>query len=201
MILTSLRKTSLEHVSLVWETGEETPSTLGVVTAFRLFAGREVDPETRLHIEQESAVALLREKALEWISRRQYSAKELSQKMIQKGASPENSEAVISWLTEHHYIDEQLYASAIVHHYSNKGYGPGRIRAELSRRGIPRDYWEDALQECPDPAGDLDSILAKKLSDPSDRKQVQKAAAFLYRHGYSWTDIQAAIERIRINEY
>ena len=200
MILTALQNKSSEHITIVWETGEETLTTLGVVAEFRLFAGCDVDSETVLRIRQRSSAALLREKTLEWISRRQFSAKELSMKMLQKGASPEDIDAVIAWLADHHYIDEQLYASAVVRHYSGNGYGTGRVRAELSRRGIPREYWEDALLEYSDPAEKLDSILAKKLTDPFDQKQVQKATAFLYRRGYSWHEIQDAIERIRINE-
>lgn len=201
MILSALQKTSSEHFSLIWETGEKTPTTLGVITEFRLFTGREVDEETFFCIQQKSSVALLREKALEWISRRQYSAKELSIKMMQKGAPEEDYKEVITWLKEHHYIDEQLYAAAIVRHYSGKGFGQSRVRAELSRRGIPRDYWEDALLECSDPIEKLVSILEKKLTDPSDLKQVQKTASSLFRRGYSWADIQDAIERVRNNEY
>ena len=200
MTVSSLQKTSSEHVTIVWEECEPLKSTLGVVAEFRLFPGGVVSHEIFQQIRQRSSVALWREKALEMISRRQYSARELSLKLEQKGASPEEASEVVQWLTEHRYIDDAQYASAVVRHYSSKGYGLGRIRSEFSRRGIPREYWQDALSESSDPADTLDSLLAKKLKDPADRQQVQKAASFLYRRGYSWNDIQSSIERMKHDE-
>ena len=47
-------------------------------------------------------------------------------------------------------LDDEEYAGQIVRHYSAKGYGERRIREELYRRGIPREYWKDALAQQPE---------------------------------------------------
>ena len=36
-------------------------------------------------------------------------------------------------------------ARMVVRHYAAKGYGPRKIRDELYRRGVPREFWEDAM--------------------------------------------------------
>ena len=45
------------------------------------------------------------------------------------------------------------YAGVIVRHYGAMGYGPGRVKQELHRRGVPRELWDEALAQLP-PAAD-----------------------------------------------
>ena len=68
---------------------------------------------------------------------------------------------------------------------------------ELNRRGIDRDYWDDSLEEAPDNSDKLDRLLRAKLSDPEDRNEVRKATAALFRRGFSWEEIRAALQRIQ----
>ncbi len=85
----------------------------------------------------------------------------------------------------------------IVRHYAAGDYCPGRIRGELNRRGIPKELWEDALAEFPEGTETIDRLLAARLrgKDASDRKERDKAANALFRKGYSWTEIRAAMNR------
>ena len=92
-------------------------------------------------------------------------------------------------------MDDESYAAAVTRHYAAKGYGPGRIRGELSRRGIDRELWDGALDQMPDNSGKLDKFIAARLKDPTDRDQVRKVTAALYRRGHSWEDICAALRR------
>jgi regulatory protein len=87
----------------------------------------------------------------------------------------------------------------VVRHYMAKGYGPGRIKTELNRRGVPRQLWDEALEQLPEDTEMIDRLLAAKLRgrDLSDRAQWDKAANALFRRGYSWSDIRAAVERYR----
>jgi regulatory protein len=125
------------------------------------------------------------------------SAKELRDKLVQKGEDESVAQAAVQWLCENGLLDDSRYAGMVVRHYAGKGYGAGRIRQELNRRGVPRELWEDALGELPEGNEKLDRFLSSRLKDPADRSEVQKISAALYRRGFSWEEIRAALARFR----
>ncbi len=49
--------------------------------------------------------------------------------------------------------------------------------------------------EAPDDA--IDRFLAKRVTDPTDRKQLKKASDALARRGFSWSQVAEGIERLR----
>ena len=193
--ITSLRQTAPERVSIALSNGEEIPSTVGVVADLRLCRGQELDADRLEEIRNASALALLKGKALEILSRRPLSAKELNDKLIQKGADPKSAAACVRWLLDQRLLDDESYAGAIVRHYAARGYGPGRIRQELKRRGLPRDYWDEALGQRPDNTEKIDKLIAARLHDPDNRDEVRKVTAALFRRGFGWDEIRAALAR------
>ena len=193
--ITSLRQTAPERVSIALSNGEELSSTVGVVADLRLYRGQELDEKKLEEIRNASALALLKGKALEILSRRPLSAKELNDKLIQKGADPKSASACVRWLLDQRLLDDESYAAAVARHYAARGYGPGRIRQELSRRGVPRDYWDEALGQRPDNTEKIDKLIAARLHDPEDRDEVRKVTAALFRRGFGWDEIRAALAR------
>lgn len=161
----------------------------------RLYSGRELDDEELEELRRGSGRALAREKALEYLSRRPMSEKELKTKLIQKGQDEDAAEDCVRWLSENRLIDDESYAAAVARHYAAKGYGQGRVRAELSRRGIDRELWEQAVEQMPENHAKMDRFIAARLKDPEDRDQVRKVTAALFRRGYGWDDIRSALAR------
>lgn len=197
MTITSIRQTSPGRLTVTLESGEEIKTTLGVVTDQRLFSGRELDGEALDALRLDSARALAREKALTYVSQRQMSCRELRDKLRQKGVDEDTAAYCVAWLLDHGLIDEESYAAAIVRHYAAKGYGPGRVRAELIRRGIPRELQEDALNAMPASDAKIDRFIASRLRDPEDRDEVRKLTAALYRRGFSGEEIRSALRRFQ----
>ena len=197
MRIASLKQVTAEHVTVIFADETEVKSTLGVVTELRLFSGKELDDREMEALIRDSRRALMREKALELVSQRQMSARELNKKLRDKGADEETADCCVQWVLERGLLDEERYAAAVVRHYAAKGYGEGRIRQELMRRGVPRELWEDALEQMPEDTTKLDRLVASKLRDPDDRDAVRKLSASLYRRGYSGEEIREALERAR----
>ena len=197
MIVSSIRQTAPGRLTVTLEGGEEIKTTLGVVTDRRLFSGRELDEEAAASLRLDSARALAREKALNFVSQRQMSRKELRDKLRQKGFDEDTAESCIDWLLDHGLLDEESYAAAIVRHYAAKGYGSGRIRTELIRRGIPRELQDDALNAMPESDSKIDRFIASRLRDPEDRDEVRKLTAALYRRGFSGEEIRSALRRFQ----
>ena len=194
-IVSAMRQTSPGRVTVTLCGGEEIKTTLNVVTDLRLYAGRELDEEGLKELRSASLSALARNRAMELLSRRPMSEKELVDKLIRKGEDEETAEECARWLREKGFLDDESYAAAVARHYSAKGYGQGRVRAELSRRGIDRALWEDTLEAMPENSDKMDRFIASRLTDPEDREQVRKVSAALYRRGYSWEEIRSALRR------
>ena len=140
------------------------------------------------------------EQAKKWAAdylRRPHSEKEVRKKLREKGASDADIDTVIALCIDYGFINDVEYAGMIVRHYAAMGYGPGRIRTEFARRGVPKELWDGAMEEYPDDTETVDRLLAARLrgKDPADRKERDKAANALFRKGYSWSDIRAALAR------
>lgn len=196
-LVSALRQTAAERVTVALDDGSEIKATLGVVAELRLYVGRALDDEELGLLRESASRALARNRAMELLSYRPMSCRELLDKLIQKGESSADAEDAVTWLRERGFLDDARYAGQIVRHYAGKGYGEGRIRQELRRRGIQRELWDEALEQAPAPEDKLDAFLASRLKDPGDRAQVQKVSAALLRRGYSWEEIRSALARVR----
>ena len=195
MTVTALRPTAPERVTLVLADGREIPTTLGIVTELRLFAGKNLEEAQLELVRRKTSAAFARDRGLELLSRRPYARKELRDRLLQKGFDAAAAESALGWLEEHGYLDDSRYAGAVVRHYAAKGYGAGRIRAELSKRGIARDLREDALREMPEMEDAIDRFVRTRLKDPGDRDELRRLSASLARRGFGWDEIRDAISR------
>jgi len=81
-------------------------------------------------------------------------------------------------------------------HYSAKGYGERKVRDELFRRGVPRQYWEEALRESQSPETGVDEFLRKRFKGQTpDQKELKRASDALARRGYRWNEIREGLNR------
>ena len=137
-----------------------------------------------------------KEKALAMLERRDYSRAELLQKLTEKGVEEAEAAETVERLAELGFVDDARYAPIIVRHYAAKGYGARRVRQELQRRGIPKDLWDEAMEQMPQQDDTVDRLLRSRLkSEAPDRAELKKAQDFLLRKGYGWDEIRSALER------
>ena len=199
--LTELKQTGHERFLARFDNGEELRVTLSNVAELGLYAGLQLDDAGMERLRTRAARAHCRERAMRIIGARPMSEKELYDRLVQKGESPENAAETVAWLVELRLLNDAEYAAMCVRHYAARGFGPGRIRNELYRRGVPRELWDEALQELPEQNDEIDRLLRRKLrGDVNDRDAVRKATDYLYRRGFKFDDIRAAVERLRLEE-
>ena len=185
--LIALKQTAPERFLARFDTGEELRTTLAVVTDYHLSCGKELTEAELDTLRAASERSRCRQRALRIIGARAMSVKELTDRLKEKGETPDNAEDAAAWLEQMHLLDDAQYAAMCVRHYAAKGYGVGRIRSELYRRGIPREAWDDAL-------------LRRRLrSDTPDRDELRRASDYLYRRGFGRDEIRAAIARYQDN--
>lgn len=166
------------------------------VIDFALYAGKELTDREAEALLDSARRSGLKEKALDLLTRKPQSRKELERKLKEWGAGEAESAALCDRMEELGYLNDASYAAQVVRYYSAKGFGEKKLRDELYRRGIPREMWDDALEQAQDPVGAIDAFVSKKLAGKDlDRKQLQKVSAALARRGYSWSDINDALRR------
>ena len=127
---------------------------------------------------------------------------DLSLLQAQKEALRERAEGVADRLAELGLLNDQEYARTVVRHYAAKGYGPRKIRDELYRRGVPREFWEDALEEREPDSSQIEKLARQKLrgAEPT-RENLKKVSDYLARRGYGLDEISGALERLREEEW
>lgn len=144
-------------------------------------------------------VAELKKQALNWLSRRDHSAAQLTQKLQQKGASAAQVTEVISWCTAQQYLDENRFLSMLVRTRTRQGYGYHYLLQQCRTQNIGTeqlnacvaalniDWWALAL-----------AAYQKKYgaSPITDFKEKTKRMAFLQRRGFSSEQIKAVFTEL-----
>ena len=196
VIVTELRETSQGRFTVGFSDGSEMKLPLDTVADLSLYKGRELSKEEYSALLSAAELSKCKERALRIIGARPMSQKELFNRLVEKGETPENAEECVQWLCRLHYLDDAQYAGMVVRHCAAKSYGAQRIKNELYRHGVPKALWDEALKEMPETDDKVYELLCRRLrgTEP-DRAELKKATDALFRRGYSWDEIKAAVNK------
>ena len=168
----------------------------GEVVGFALYAGKELSEGEAEALTQAARRSGLRQKALNLLTSKPMSRRELEQKLRSWEAGEEEAAAIADRMEELGFLNDAAYAAQVVRYYSAKGYGERKLRDELYCRGVPRELWEDALDQAQDSSTAIDAFLTKKLGGRTpDRQELKKLSDALARRGYHWSEINEALGR------
>ena len=187
---------SPNYLRLIFEDGKRLKAPAFKVVELGLTPGAEVTPEVFLALENAQSLASCKERAVRILTASGLSKKELQKRLVQKGESEEDAEAAVAWLEELHLIDDLETAKQLVRSACLRGYGAARAKSILYEKGIPKELWDEALEELPEMDGAIDVFLRRKLDGRTlDAKQIKKTVDALLRRGHSYHDIQAGLRR------
>ena len=160
---------------------------------FGLRAGDELDDGALTKLKAAAGVSNVKAAAADLIGKRAMSRASLEKKLKEKGASEAEARYAAEWLEAIGAIDDADYAALLVRHCGQLGYGPARTREKLYEKGVPRELWEDALDQLPQAEGQIDRFLESKLHgrQPEEKEQKRLTDALL-RRGFSWADVKSA---------
>ena len=160
---------------------------------FGLRAGDQMDDEALARLREAAGISNVKVTAADLVGKRAMSRYELEKKLVERGASHSEARYASEWLEAIGAIDDRDYAAVLVRHYGRMGYGPARVREKLYEKGVPRELWDEALEELADSAAQIDGFLTGKLrgSTPDERERRRLTSALL-RRGFSWGDVKAA---------
>ena len=187
--------TTRDRFSVDFDSGENLTVTVAQVADFGLCPGRVFEEAEFGLLTDSASLTAAKGKALEALARRPMSRREVTDRLDRNGVREDIAEEAADWLERLGYVDDGEYAGQIARHYAAKGYGAGRVREELARRGVPREYWEEALEQMPDTGEAVDRFLRSKLRGEPDRKEKKRVADALLRRGFSWEEIRSGMDR------
>ena len=164
------------------------------VEDFRMYPGLEIEDIDALRAHDSRYSAKMR--AVRIISASAVSRRDLETRLVRKGESEEQARAAVEWLEDLNLVDDRQTARQIVERCIHKGYGLQRARQALYEKQIPKDLWEEVLEDYPDQLERIADFLRTKLRDPEDPKQVKRAIDAALRRGHSYGDVKRALERI-----
>lgn len=132
-------------------------------------------------------------KALDIISRREHSEKELENKLLKKFESSELIDLVIERLKTNNLLNDERFAEMYVRIRKRKGFGPKRIGYELSSRGINNSISSQVLDEIGGWKEAAHDAFNKKYRNgiADDFKNKSKQKVFLQNRGFSFQEIDS----------
>mgnify|MGYP004696045175 FL=1 len=187
---------SPNYLRLIFEDGKRLKAPAFKVVELGLTPGAEVTPEVFLALENAQSLASCKERAVRILTASGLSRRELQKRLVQKGESEEDAEAAVAWLEELHLINDLETAKQLVRSACLRGYGAARAKRILYEKGIPKEFWDEALAELSEMDDAIDTFLRRKLDGRTlDVKQIKKTVDALLRRGHSYHDIQAGLRR------
>ena len=164
---------------------------------FGLRSGDDLDEKTLQKLKEAAGVSNVKATAADLIGKRAMSRRDLERKLREKGAGEADARYAAEWLEAIGAINDAEYAVLLARHCAGKGYGPARVREKLREKGVPRELWDDALEQLPDNAEQIDRFLESKLRGQiPDEKEKKRLADALLRRGYSWSEVRAGLNRL-----
>lgn len=164
---------------------------------FGLRAGDQLSEETLEKLKKAAGASDVKATAADLIGRRAMSRASLEKKLREKGATEAEARYAGEWLEAIGAIDDAAYAAALVRHCGDKGYGPAKTKEKLYEKGVPRELWEEALEELPDNEEQIERFLTAKLRGKRpDEKEKKRLTDALLRRGFPWGDVRAVMNRL-----
>ena len=156
-----------------------------------------MDKESKDQILDEKELLIKgKKRALRLLERKDYSRKELSDKLIRDGYAEELVEKIIEYVDSYHYLDDSRVAGSYIR--SRMGYKSKReLEYMLKQKGISEEEIDSAMEEnyknddnIPQEEVAIRKFLQKFHIDEESVFELsfdekQKIAAKLYRKGFS----------------
>ena len=137
--------------------------------------------------------SLIYNNALDIISRREHSEKEIREKLYKKFNDHKVSELVITSLIEKGLVNDHRFAEMYIIARKRKGFGPKKIAYELLAKGVSDNISSQALNE----EGGwriaaLNAFNKKYKSGKADNfKELNKQKIFLQNRGFTFEEIDS----------
>ena len=192
-------KTAPDRAGRYWVTFDD-GSKMGLyrqtVEDFALYSGKELDEQEAEALRTAAGQMSAKMRAVRIVSAASVSRRDLEARLVRKGEDPQQAKEAVAWMEDLHLVDDRATAEQVVSSCISKGYGLARAKQALYEKRIPKEYWDEALADCPDQTEKITAFLKSRLDADSDEKQVRRAVDALIRRGHSYGTIRRALDAL-----
>ena len=143
----------------------------------------------------------LRQRALEYLSKREYAAAELAHKLKSYATEADDIPALIADFKTRGWLSDARYAEQIVHARQSK-FGAARVAHELREKGVDDALIAEAVVSLQDNEVErAGEIWRKKFkTSPATREEWAKQARFMQSRGFTFDVIKKILSRHAEND-
>ena len=195
-------KTTPDRAGRYWitlEDGKKLALYRQTVEDFALYSGKELSDEEWKALQEHAGQMSAKMRAVRIVSASSVSKRDLEERLVRKGEDPDQAKQAVQWMEDLHLVNDRNTAEQVVHSCISKGYGLQRAKQALYEKRIPKEYWEEALEDYPDQMDKILSFLRSRLDEGSDGREVKRAIDALIRRGHSYSTIREALKIISLD--
>ena len=204
MKITKLEKihTKKDTFKVSFDNGENILLSADIIVKFGLNQGVEISDNIYNEVLAADKAYRVVFDALALVSKRSYSVKSLSDKLLLKGYKPDNIKSAVSRLVELGYVNDEKYALIYAKYLSERGKGTCAIKQALEEKGVSKDLTDkalDSLKAESEPYEQIIETIKRKFKnfDTKDKNEVRRIAALFLRRGFTSEDISKALRNYK----
>ena len=195
-------KTTPDRAGRYWitlEDGKKLALYRQTVEDFALYSGKELSDEEWKALQEHAGQMSAKMRAVRIVSASSVSKRDLEERLVRKGEDPDQAKQAVQWMEDLHLVNDRNTAEQVVHSCISKGYGLQRAKQALYEKRIPKEYWEEALEDYPDQMDKILSFLRSRLDEGSDGREMKRAIDALIRRGHSYGTVREALKIISLD--
>lgn len=166
------------------------------VQDFCLFPGLELSEEQWQKLQTAAGEMSAKMRAVRIVSASSVSRKDLEQRLIHKGEDPHQARHAVQWMEDLDLLDDRKTARQVVDRCISRGYGLAKAKQALYEKRIPKEYWQEVLEDYPDQSDKIVMFLRSRLGDCREEREVRRAIDALVRRGHSYSQIRQVLQTL-----
>ena len=177
----------------------------GFIADEDIYVGMKLDEKQMAALLKAAGIRKAVRASLSLLERRDYSVKELTKKLVEKGHGEEEAAAAAERAEAAGYVNDRRYGERLVERRKNR-VGRKQLAYELAKAGISADEAKDIISETYDDETDgVETVLREmnrrlKGSVPADRAAQRKLFNSFISKGFEFETVKAAFEKYCENE-
>ena len=170
------------------------------VEDFGLYTGKELSEEEMEALQESAGQMSAKMRAVRIVSASSVTKRDLEQRLVHKGEDPAQAKEAVQWMSELNLLDDSRVAEQVVQRCISRGYGLQRAKQALYEKKVPKQYWDDALEDYPDQLDKIVDFLHSRLGNEYDERELKRAIDALMRRGHSYGVIRKALNRLSLDQ-
>ena len=171
------------------------------VEDYGLYTGMDLTQQQLATLRSDAGQMSAKMRAVRIVAASNVSKDDLQQRLIRKGEDPHQAAEAVAWMEELNLVDDRETAAQIVSRCAAKGYGIARVKQALYEKRIPKEYWQEALEDYPDQTDRIVEFLRSRLGSGADEREQRRAVDALLRRGHSYGDVRQALRQLDLEDF